>query len=725
MLRIVNKYKSQPLFIFLIISIPVFFFFIIRSEEYFYPLASDYSDLTITHLPNLIYLKDSIRNFGQIPFWSDQILSGYPFIANPLSGIWYLPIWFILFLPQPLGFNLLFFAHLLFGGAGLLKYLKLSGKNSMSSITGALIFILLPKIFAHYALGHVTLVFAVCWTPWLLVAEFLRLSSEAGKISKIGTGLILGVILFADVRWGAYSAIFIFLYSLSHILNRLFVGEKRKINIFSKISLKRFSHWLVLIVFQVLISILIAAPMLLPMSQFTARSTRSTLSTQDNLFLSLSPEKLLGFFFPDLGAYAEWVVYAGSIFIMVLLCSLFLKKFRKGTLFWVFLFVITTTYALGDNFFFNKIVSSFPGMSLLRVPGRSIFLSGLSAAVLAANFLDVLTKRNVSPVETKRINLLFAAVFLFEVIINGAVILLTKEFPVEFLWGLSFFLIGFLLLRVFIKTRSGFWISSLVLLILIDLGAVNYLSINFRSQCEVNSEGAESAVYLGAQSGTFRVYSPSYSIPQLTASIFNLELADGIDPLQLIDYAVYFEKASGVPQEGYSVTMPPFHNGDPKTSNLEFTPDAQLLGKLNVRYIVSTFPINTDLLKLVKETSTDYIYENTMFLPRAWVQDEDKNAGEGIISIPAIQISPNEIIVEAEGPGQLVLSEINYPGWKAEVNGEDARLDGKEIFRFIMLNEGKNSVRIYYRPIFTIIGLMISIVTMSVLIFTTWVSRNK
>ncbi len=93
-------------------------------NSYAYPFQGSYSDLTISHAPNLIYLQHALQATGQVPLWSDTILSGYPFAANPLSGLWYPAMWLIVPLPVPLGFNLLVWLHLLWGGLGLYLYLR-------------------------------------------------------------------------------------------------------------------------------------------------------------------------------------------------------------------------------------------------------------------------------------------------------------------------------------------------------------------------------------------------------------------------------------------------------------------------------------------------------------------------------------------------------------------------------------------------------------------------
>ena len=94
---------------------------------------SQFSDLTISHYPNALFLKDSIFTYRQIPLWSSTILSGYPFAANPLSGLWYPPGWLVLITPLPLGFNLLIGVHLIWAGLGLYFLMREEGLGYAAS----------------------------------------------------------------------------------------------------------------------------------------------------------------------------------------------------------------------------------------------------------------------------------------------------------------------------------------------------------------------------------------------------------------------------------------------------------------------------------------------------------------------------------------------------------------------------------------------------------------
>ena len=102
------------IFLLLIPCLPIIF----GLGTFIYPRYSEYSDLTISHLPNAIYILNTIRSEGFIPLWSDLLMAGYPFSADPLSGIWYPPGWIGILIHAPYGYNLSFALHLLWGGLG-------------------------------------------------------------------------------------------------------------------------------------------------------------------------------------------------------------------------------------------------------------------------------------------------------------------------------------------------------------------------------------------------------------------------------------------------------------------------------------------------------------------------------------------------------------------------------------------------------------------------------
>ena len=111
-----------------------------------------------------------------------------------------------------------------------------------------------------------------------------------------------------------------------------------------------------------------------------------------------------------------------------------------------------------------------------------------------------------------------------------------------------------------------------------------------------------------------------------------------------------------------------------------------------------------------------YIYLNEKVLPRAWVQNEDlrsedQQPGQLIVNINSIDWKTNQITLNAQGPGKLVLSEIYYPGWIATVDGVKQDIEpAYNILRSINLEEGKHEVSFKYRPISIIAGIILAFV---------------
>ena len=84
-------------------------------------------------------------------------------------------------------------------------------------------------------------------------------------------------------------------------------------------------------------------------------------------------------------------------------------------------------------------------------------------------------------------------------------------------------------------------------MILATLLPVDWSLYRVVPEAQAFSDHADVAAWLAAQGqpGTFRVYSPSYSLPQHVAQRAGLELADGVDPMQVAGYARLMQAATG------------------------------------------------------------------------------------------------------------------------------------------------------------------------------------
>ncbi|MCE5208689.1 MAG: YfhO family protein [Chloroflexi bacterium] len=313
------------------------------------------------------------------------------------------------------------------------------------------------------------------------------------------------------------------------------------------------------------------------------------------------------------------------------------------------------------------------------------------------------------------------------------VCVITHEWNIEFLWGAGFCVLVaaiFLIITVRKTIPAIHVFAILFCLLILDLGAINFVNMDFRSKESVINEKSLLGDWLSKQAGKFRVYSPSYSIPQLTAVHSGLELADGINPMQLQIYDNFMRTASGVPGEEYSVTLPRFSTGQPDVNNQYSVPSPQLLGFLNVKYICSEFPLNIEGLEFVKKIDSTWIYENRYMQNRVWMQKTSAlTAGESEPLSSQLTIEkyvPNQILIQSNGEeGILVLSEIMYPGWKVTVDGKQANMTAVGgLLRGVEISTGEHEVEFIFRPVLVYLSAGISIFTFIVIIFFS-IKENK
>ncbi len=650
--------------------------------------GAPFSDFAVTHFPSALFLRDALFSTHQIPLWSPKILSGFPFIAHPYSGIWYPPYWLALLLPLPFGLNLLATVHLLWAGIGMRALLRQIGLGQRAALFGGLAFEAAPVLFAHLGAGHLMLLLAVCWTPCLLWAA--GRGAALSRISRLTQpGLVLALIFSADPRWAIYAGGLWLAWEFTVERGRFFQVLQRVIK-------------------QIALAAALALPSIWLFAEYANLSTRAAITASEVLTLSLPLTSLLGLLIPRFGAFHEWVLYPG---VLVFVLALVAAPWRRNS-FWLGVLLVALILSLGSYIPGMQLLAGFPGFSQLRVPPRALLLAALGFSALAAQGFETFLNAEIS---VKRMRLLGTALFTFGLAFAAITAGLGSDLWINCVWAEALIGLFVILFELHLRNKLKNIALPLMALMLLDLAAMDASLVRFRPASAVLAEGEDVAVYLAAQPGQFRVYSPSYSIPQQTAAMFGLELAQGVDPLQLASYASFMEEASGVPAAGYSVSLPPLiASADMANANAAFVPDPAKLGLLNVEFVVSRFPIDVAGLDEIKQIDGDFIYRNDMARPRAWVEAADG----GVSSIERIDWNYNRIVVRARGPGLLVLSEINYPGWQVRVDGQATNiLSYANLLRAVTITSGEHEVIFSFEPfalrfllpvpIFTLIGFLV------------------
>jgi len=707
----------------LLLALSVLFFwpFLIMPDGFICRPNGFYSDLVITHWPNALFVRRSLATWGQVPLWRSLILSGEPFAANPLSGLWYPPNLLLLVLPLTVGFNALFVLHAAWAGGGGYSLARSMGASKSGALVAGLALMFSPKSIAHLAAGHVGLYFAWAWMPWLMVA--VRRLARRGRGADVAvTGFAAGMLILADVRLGFYGGMAAAAYWCLLGWQRIH-GDAAS------------WHRVVLAGMGGLaIAAGLVAVQMLPLAAVSGRLNRGGLTLDESGIPSLPLRYLLGLIVADHGGFPEWMTYVGAA--VAILAVIGARCWRsKERWFWLGVAVLAGVYSLGTNApLYRVMYRLLPPLHWLRGPARAWFLVVLATAILAAQGMTEL-EQGVG--HGKRISL--SAAGLGTAALAGGVAAYVFHLPLNVaaaavIWPLCGALVA---LRRWGRLSRGLFSGLVLVLVLGDLWLVGFTLYELRPSSEVLAEGREAATWLASQPGQFRTYSPSYSIPHQTGAIYGIESADGVDPFQLAEYAEFMRWATGVDRDGYSVTIPAFPEVSEGEDMLllahrDVVPDLDLLGLLNVRYVATAYPIECEGLEPRGEWGDVLLYENERALPRAFVvspggwewKDGDSettsdafrdvdllsNVAEPLREGQIVEWTPNRIEVDAGGPGLLVLSEVFDPDWSVFIDSEMAELVRTEgILRGVRLGEGEHRVRFVYRPAGLTSGAVVSL----------------
>lgn len=668
-----------------------------------------FSDLLITHLPNAEYIHRALVVWHQLPLWNPTILSGMPTVGDPLTGLWYPPLWPAIIWPSVVTFNVMVWLHLAWAGWGMYRLARSEGLSTWPALVAGILFSGSPKLIGQSALGHVTLVMAVAWTPWWLLqlsaSEEQPVHIAEGRIWQgIRSGTVLGLIFLADPRWLIPAVLLGGAYTL-----RRWLAETWSVR--SDLR-ERAVGWLAAAAQAGLVAALLA----LPMWQLVSLSTRQTLVPSDASAFSLPPARLLGLFIPDLGGWPEWMTYVGMVGLTLALVAVLLSG--KGWRFWGLVAAAGWVLALGDHSpIYPLMIRIVPGLAWQRVPARFLFLSIVGIAMLAGIGLEGLLRHSASskpgPWFTRIVfawTVAFATLCLIGWLAAGS-------------WGAPELgrglvlagLVGALgsagvLLAGKLRQRSWllgvFWVSLAVL----EFAYVDGTLAVARPVPAVSVSANSTALGSHETIGEDRVFSPSYSVPQNVAAEAGLQLADGVNPLQLQVYWDFMARAVGFEPGQYSVTLPPFQDGDPG-AEVAWNLDTRRLGWLDVQRVVSSYPLSAEGLELEATQGGKYFYFNQHVAPRAWVQRDSGLELASVGSQAKIDTwSPNQIEIQAKGPGRLVLSEIVYPGWNVTVDGIRQTLEpAGGLLRSVVLGDGVHNVRLAFIPLPAMWGAGLSV----------------
>lgn len=569
--------------------------------------GSPFSDAVVSHWPNALFLREAVLEDHAWPLWRSGIMSGQPFSANPLSKVWYPPQWIVLVLPPIVHLNLLAWLHLTVGGLGMWAWGRITGLKPWPAALAALGYALGPRLLAALGSGHLDLVYAAAWFPWLLWAVEGVLAPSSGTWSVGALSGIVALCFLADVRLSAYALATAFAYGLWRS------WEVRR-------------HWRTIgarVWAAGLIAAGVTAVQWVPLLLWRTDLSRGSLSLADAARQSLTWAQWIGLLIGDHGGDSESLVYVG-VSTLVLAWVALLRQPRRFW-FWIAALVFVVCYAVGDHFFvwgaLNRLI---PALRWWRVPSRIWFVAALILPYLAAWGAQMLTEQPTG----HRIVRLGVVGLLGGGMVCGLFSALTLSSTLEMTAILGTFAlpaIALVMLLAILGRLPGRALMVLFTVVVVaDVLWIDRTLVEGRSRQEW-LDPYEALAQVLRDDGAIRVYSPSYSLPQQAAAYWEIQQFDGVDPFQLAAYVTSFETATGVEAPGYSITLPAFEL--PKTADDDLTErellamanrDAVLqpdrLGEWLVTHVVAAFEIDADGLELAQIVEVDgapvYVYRN-------------------------------------------------------------------------------------------------------------------
>lgn len=685
------------------------------------------TDFITKQWPNAAYIVQAWRQWGEIPLWRNAAMVGVPIVGNPSMLLLYPPYWLVFLFPIGWAFTLYFALHLIWAGWGVYglarRVLRLSPG---AALLAALMFALSAKMVAHLGGGHIDVVAAVAWLPWLWWAVD-RLARRPNALSAVGVAVCTAMQVLSHLPTLWLSVWVVGGWWLCVRLADRRPGVRRR-------WLQAASTGLGAAV----LALGLAAAQLWPMVELLPFTTRSAMTLSEASRYALPIPLLIGLLFPTALAFPEWVIYPGVVVLALVPVGGLARRSARGRGFLGALVVVGVVFSLGQATpLYAVLFRVLPGMAWLRVPARAMFLVQLAAALLAGAGWDGI-RGKPSPVLVSwwaLLTLLMAV---------GAV--WTRLFPGVISMPVSSFALAIGVLMVLIlRARAGLFrrwaLPALVVLAVCEAVALAPQLIA-RGQVADLTVPTPIGRFLASQDEPFRVYSPHGLISLAQAVVNRVETADGNDPFQFAYYVRWANAAGGCDLEAYSVSVPACAGDeiDPQ-ADLRAQPDPLLLGMGNVRYVVANRILERWPSPIWQDGALR-VYENPAVLPRAFVvptitveaddtaalallQSRGPTAVATLASTPrrappaggayraaqVVRWTPNRVEVHGEGPGWLVVSQVWAPGWRASVDGEQTEVYRTDVaFCGLALPAGSHGVVLEYTPTGWLGGRWVSLV---------------
>lgn len=692
----------------------------------------DGHDLLYQQYPLYSFIFDRVRDGAGLPLWNPYLFSGQSIVANPQSTIFYPPAWIMALVGVPRGVGWLVVLHLWLGGWGMAQFTRRLGASPVGALAGGIIYEFSGLMAAHLNAGHINYLLCAAWLPWLAAAYLWSVERPNRLLAALPGAAVLGLAILS----GHPPQLYFGLLWLAALWVYLVVTKRAA-------PLPALRPLVVIAVGGAALG----AALLLPVADFTLRSTRTQGSLGFSGSYALPGAQLLTLLIPNLFGepnqgywglpfYEELTAYLG---ILPLLVPFLVRRRPAAVLLMVFM-AVGLVVSLGiDGGLFPFLYYLLPGYNLFRVPPRALYFFTVGAAGLVA--LLITDWQTATPDLNRDLyRTVRRALLVLVVLLVIAAFALSAFFtahstsetpPYRILQSASATALAALVAgAVWLVLRwrasgtgaAGWQIALVIAVLLVDLWRVSaplvtVSAVDVPVMWQVMARVAPSEP-------DFRVMTIPNQVIWQAGAVYTRHLnAGGYDPLVSETYQRLLDAS-------------------------DYNPTAPIARLLGVRYAISDKPFDWsglpggESLTLLAQDGNWYVYEMADPLPRVFivpaarVMPDDETARQemtastfdplalALISQPAncptsdgnaaariTGYNPDAVLIEtrSDQPGMLVLTDSYDPNWTVTI--DDAPAEMLRVYtalRGVCLPAGEHRVRFEYQPRAFYLGVTIS-----------------
>jgi hypothetical protein len=723
------------------------------------------ADFFTLHLGMKQFLYGQIHQHGTLPYWNPHVFGGMPFWAHLESTIFY-PLGILFWFMKPeKAFGFTICLHVWLSGCSMFLLSRSLGIRVAGAFSSALCFAFSGLMMATVYDGQVFRIQAFVWLPFILFLVHHALRSNRPLFCGAMAGACWGIQILSGAPQDAFYTL---IAALLFILLLWDWNLRRPSSLLPPFKLAG-------ILF--LVGLGLGAIQVVPSIEFVRESVRATLNAYSLLTMgSYPPEGIITWILPHFyGRFAAnnywvsgvpWSVPLYNLYVGILPVFLLLfipyreREGRRLIVFALTLAVLSFLMALGSNTPLYEFVALLPGFDKIRAPAKIIILWVLAMALLAGKGMDGLLSGS-RPSLYRPLGVAFGivlALLALDVAFHAEKSLTLRVFSPFFLnqaipgkmdfaeslirseWHRLALLSGILLFMTVLGVQGllnrSLFATLLCGLLFLDLAYVNRGAA--RHEDRIYAEAArvkqELAAALSQDKNVFRVGSFKSGWGANFEMLLGFQNVGGYNPLLLQRYYEYLNQYQfyGRPvPEGWIVFFYEAHEHrilmDLLNVKYELSHETRTIGlresHLPRSFLVPRFEFvrKEELLDALIRPGFDptqvVLLETGTAAPNLPRTATAGPADLGETHILSYEPDAITLSVRATSPALLFLSEVDYPGWKAFVNGEPTPiLRGNYLFRVIAVPEGRHLVRLVFEPRSIRAGLVITLFTLLLLL---------